>query len=367
MDENVRDLLAGVPAPPPTRSAADLAQVARRRIRRRNIERYALAGVMVAAVAVATPVAVANTRGTAPNGTPPAASPRAAAPITQCRLQKVALPPGLAEKGVQRVEPVGVDPSGRYVIARTWRDYSSPAAILWTDGRPEIVPVQGENVQPAAVNAGGLVMGIVYANGAWRSWVYRDGKVTQLPPPPGHPVDNMGLAVNAAGDVFGQADTPDVGTPDLVVWRAGNHYRPQILTPDEAAKVRAEFNNEGASAWLLTDEAGRVNTGKGTVAQLQTPPGVDWIQQTAVSGYWATGYGGLRAQREAQPGGTAARKLPYKVIRWDLRTGQGAVLGDHPVYDITGPARSPASPTRTSTPKATPSVPFSSTPPAANP
>src|SRR5438552_2560827 len=170
MDEDVRDLLAGVPVPPPTRSAADLARIARRRLRRRDVSRYALAGVMVAAVAVAVPVAVANTRGAAPDGGPPSASAPSrgvAAPSTACRLQAVALPPGLAGKGVQRVEPVGVDPSGRYVIARTGRDYNAPVAILWTDQRPQLIPVPGENVEPAAVNAAGLVMGHVYVNGAW--------------------------------------------------------------------------------------------------------------------------------------------------------------------------------------------------------
>ncbi|WP_433221944.1 hypothetical protein ACQP00_22120 [Dactylosporangium sp. CS-047395] len=131
---------------------------------------------------------------------PPSAPPSAAAHLV-CRAAQLPTPPGQPPKGVVS----GADPSGRYLVGRTYPDNDHPSPVIWVDGTPHPVAIPGDDPGLVDVNASGTAVGISLVHDAFTSWVYTGGVVTQLKGGPAQvaAIDEHGTMVGstAAGAV----------------------------------------------------------------------------------------------------------------------------------------------------------------------
>lgn len=220
------DRLAEVNVPPTTVRVEDLVRDGRRRAFRRRAT-TASGGVALVAVAVFAIPSILN--GVTTDRAQPAASASASAsPTAQpspsaraCAIAELAVP-----AGVDGVSASGVDPTGRYIIG-TGSKGQDFIPMLWTDGKPQVLPVRGTSGQPTAVNAAGVVVGIGFDGNKQFLFRYADGVVTKLRMPSGGPwLAYPEPDINAAGDIVVNIKPPENGGVSsagsrTVIWRAG--------------------------------------------------------------------------------------------------------------------------------------------------
>ncbi|MFI5563239.1 hypothetical protein ACIA2T_28485 [Amycolatopsis japonica] len=104
--------------------------------------------------------------------------------------------------------------------------------IRWHNGVAEdLGRAFGRQTEPTDINSTGTVVGMTYANSREAdAVVYRNGRFTALPIPPGHRTARA-LAVNDAGDVVGTA--LGLGdTFDLTIWPAASPGTVLTINPD---------------------------------------------------------------------------------------------------------------------------------------
>ncbi|GGR99476.1 hypothetical protein GCM10010169_50130 [Micromonospora fulviviridis] len=314
-EQELRNRLRAIEVPASRIEIDGLVRAGRRRaFRRRSV--VGAGGVALATALLLTAPSILTTTGARPDAAPagpapgatgapePAGADRTAtAPAAACQPSELPLPAGM-----KNVTAAGVDPTGRYVVGNdvVGQDFRP---VLWTDGKPQALPVPGRSVQVTAVNAAGVAVGLVEDGRQEYVFRYQKGAYTRLRTPPGNWHVYPTPGINAAGDVVINAEPSGNhgGEGSIVLlWRAGSTEAVKLPLPDGAnvfditddgTVVGAMYRKGVASAAYAWDQQGRGR--KLTAPAGQTAAGY------AAQGDWATG--GLWPSRSA--------------ALWDLRTG----------------------------------------------
>ncbi len=327
-EPDVRAFLAGADTPP---SRVDLTAVVadgQRRVRRRWA--VAAAGTTAAVLAglVGVPAAIATVRGAPSRGAAVGASPAMSAsrsavvppspsPLATnvCVARPLKLP-----SGIKQAKAMSVDPTGRYVGGQ--EDGKLTRGILWTDRKPTILPIHEDWVEVDAINEHGVATGIAEDNAGKVEYVFRyaDGKVTKLTNVAGYTHVFPYPAINAAGDIVVNAETPGSaeGAGSIaMIWKAGTTVAERIplkttdnvmAITDDGTLVGAHYTNSqaaGAAAWTQSGQETKLDQPAGTVAAAYDARG-EW----ATGGLWTKGEGG------------SATGTPL----WNIKTGAVTVL-----------------------------------------
>jgi hypothetical protein len=243
-----------------------------------------------------------------PPGPPPSPSPTRST-TGVCVAHPLALP-----SGVKRVRVSGVDPTGRYIVGQ--EDGKQFRGIMWTDGKPAILPISEYAVEVDAVNEHGVATGIATDKAGKVEYVFRyaAGKVTKLTNVPGYTHAFPTPVINATGDIVVNAEPPgsSEGADSIaMIWKAGSTVAERIplkatdnvmAITDDGTLVGAHYTNsmaDGAAAW----------TPSGQETVLQHPAGTT-AAAYAARGDWATG--GVWPGPGREPTGAPL---------WNIRTG----------------------------------------------
>jgi hypothetical protein len=325
-ERELRDRFEAVAAPPSRLEVEALVAAGRQRVARRRSWQAAGGAALAIAVLAAVPsilfhtgsnpVAARSALSSPAAPTPSATTATAATAATACTMSVLAAP-----KGLSRPSVTAVDPTGRYIVGHSVTGQNFHP-ILWTDGKPQALPMRGDSVELSAVNASGVVVGLVSEGTTEYAFRFENGKYTRLRTPSGrwhiYPVP----AINTAGDVVINAEpSGNSGGKDsfALLWKAGSTTAKKLPLPD------------GANAMAILDDgtlAGALyKNGEATAAYA-------WDQQghgrklTAPSGQTAAAYA---ARGEWATGGF----WPHQsVARWNLRTGEMKEYETPPNADV---------------------------------
>jgi uncharacterized membrane protein len=159
-------------------------------------------------------------------------------------------------------------------------------------------------------------------------WIFRDGRTTLLPLPPGYDELFEPAGINAAGDVVGNVNDSRHTQSALVVWPALTPDRPQVLKPPPGeAPVAAGIRDDGTVVAWLPGQRGVYQWKPGRAAsppvRLPLPPGAAGARADSVRGRWALGLA-VPLPGKAPPN----QGIP---VRWDLDAGTVEVIATPPV------------------------------------
>ncbi len=242
-----------------------------------------------------------------PGWTPPPATPP-----TECTLQP--LPAGDGAKGGL---VSGADPTGSYIVGRTYPRSGGYQAVLWYDGKVREVELPGDLEESLTdVNPDGLAVGWSYtgktdADTGPVPYAYRAGRVIKLPGVArGH-----AEAVNEAGAIVGD----DVQARAAVLWASVTAKPVRLPVPaGTSTSTASDIDVDGTTVGTLDDEQPYVWFPDGRHRRLALPEvgGKPVLAARAftVRNGWATGVGDLQD-------GTAA-------LRWNVRTGEVRAFGE---------------------------------------
>ncbi|MFU8872083.1 hypothetical protein [Micromonospora sp. SL4-19] len=316
-EQELRDRLEAVHVPPSRIEMDVVVRAGRRRaLRRRSIQ--ATGGVALAtAVLLAVPAILARAgaqptvqAGASPTTGPVEEATASADPAEPCRMTELPVPPGMKD-----VTADAVDPTGRYIVGNNTVGQNF-RPVMWTDGRPQALPVKGQSVQVTAVNASGTAVGIA-TDDPKHEYVFRyaNGAYTRLNTPPGnwHPYPTP--AINAAGDVVINVEPRgNVGGEGSIVllWKAHSPTAVRLRLPaganafditDDGKIVGAMYKDGVATDAYVWDQ-------QGNGQKLEVPAGQTGAAYAA-QGDWVTG--GLWPSEAT--------------ALWNLRTGEVTALG----------------------------------------
>jgi hypothetical protein len=333
LEDNLRQRLEAMQTPPSRVDVELLVGAGRRRAFRRRSAEAAGGVALVAAVLLAVPW-VLNAANAEPNaspavggssgaqaGSPPATPPSPTVVPTPGGASALAVPTtragrcAMAElstpKDMRRVMPAAVDPTGRYIVGNVTvgQNYQ---AVLWTDGVPQPLPQAGKSVRAAAVNAGGVVAGLVTDGVEPEVFRYQDGRLTRLRTPAGSWHVYPEPAINAAGDIVVNAEPKGNSGGEgsiVLLWEAGATDATRLPLPAGANVF--DLDDDGTLVGALYSKGHAVDAyawdRRGEGRKLARPAGSDGAAAYAVSGDWATG-----GVWENSVGTTAV---------WNIRTG----------------------------------------------
>lgn len=335
--------LRSLNAEPPTPSTVDIERAVaegRRRRARRGVG-YAGAATLTAVLVVGASVAAGGlftdarpdagpTGGTGATGSsgvtdpPPAYTipgapgwtpPPATAP-TSCTLDRLAVP-----DNVPMALTSGADPTGRWIVGRSYPKAGGYQAVIWHDGTPTKVPLPGDREESLEdVNASGTAVGWSFegtdADSGPVPYVYRDGVVSRLP----GVERGSAFAINDAGAIAGDSG----GVP--VVWPSASQEPIRLPLPGGASTGRATaIDEDGTVVGNINDDRPYVWFADGTHRELPlptlggAPPATSRV--FTVRNGWATGL--------AAPGGGIPGAMGKPTaVRWNVRTGEVRVFDE---------------------------------------
>jgi len=289
-EEQLRDRLEAVDVPHSSLQMDALVRAGRRRAFRRRSAQTAGGAALVTGVLLAVPLILTK------SGPPPAVhtgtgsttpAPAATGSVGRCRMTELPVPAGMTDASA-----LAVDPTGRYIVGNdvVKQDFRP---ILWTDGQPKALPVIGKSVQATAVNAGGVVVGVVEDPKQEYVFRYENGASTRLHTPPGswhvypHP------AINAAGDIIINAEpSGNIEGKDSIIllWKAGSTTAVRLPVPTEANAF--DITDDGTIVGAMYTD-GHAKTPyawdqQGNGRKLELPAGQTGSVYAA-EGNWATG------------------------------------------------------------------------------
>jgi uncharacterized membrane protein len=319
------DLLRSLDDEPRTPSTVDIRRAIaagrRRRVRRRvgyagaaAVTALAVAGASVAGglVSHAPPLAAATgTRTTAP----------APAPPTSCTLNRLPVPDNAPMALVS-----GADPTGRYIVGRSYPKAGGYQAVIWHDGKAQKVMLPGdleESLQD--VNSTGTAVGWSYTGGSEADtgpipYVYQDGKVSKLPGV------RRGAAhgINDAGAIVGDDDTGHT----VLVWPSATAAPNRLPLPAGTSQATAtDIDEDGTTVGTINNERPYVWFPDGTHRELPMP-GIDGKPAMTATVFsirngWATGVATNGLGRKGSP----TKDARTEAVRWNVRTGEVRVFG----------------------------------------
>ncbi|MFG1674428.1 hypothetical protein [Micromonospora sp. NPDC049282] len=355
-----RDLLNSLDEGPRSPSRVNIERAiadGRRRRARRGIAYTGAAAVTALAVAVASVAAGAHwptqpaATGTASTavanatqppyvipGTPGWSVP-AATPPTRCTLDRLPVPDNAPAAVVS-----GAEPTGRYLVGRSYPKTGGYQAVIWHDGRADKVMLPGdleESLQD--VNSAGTAVGWSFTGSGEADtgpvpYVYHDGKVSRLP----GVRRGSAYAINNAGAIVGD-DSGDAA----LVWPSATTEPIRLPLPAGASRATArDIDEDGTVVGTMTvggrstpSAAGIAPTvpyvwlPDGTHRQLPMPT-IDGVQAatasvTSVRNGWAIGVAGrdTKTLGSGSPGG-ADRAAATRAVRWHIQTGEVRVFDE---------------------------------------
>jgi hypothetical protein len=291
-------------------TADDIVRMGRRAARRRAVRAWsAAAGTVTALVLIGVPIMLnaAPHRSDPSVGASTTVGPERPATVTNCTLERLALPSGDAASLV-----MATDPTGRYIVGRTAHANSTSRfdLLIWDHGALHRADLPGERPIPTDVNTGGVAVGTTESGpGNMQSWVYRDGTATLLP----GTRRTEARAISDDGVVVGA----DAQRP--VLWRSTSDAPSALRLPEGAWEGLATDITADGKTILGTLHRPQSNNNRAFVwsadaAPRELPlPVVDGTTAigayaTAISGDWVTGMAEM-----------PDTSVP---VRWNLRTGE---------------------------------------------
>lgn len=299
--------------------------------RRRRVRRLAVPSGAAAAVgAVVAAVALAGGGPTqlAGGGPNPPAAPTAALPDapptspaadpfpTRCVAERLPTPKGHGSKSVV----TGGDPSGRYLVGRSYPGGKQDRVVIWRDGRvAQVVAMEGSDQDLHDINSAGTAVGSSYVGPFQKetrvAWAVVGGKAVRLP----GGGDSVALAINDAGVIVGA-----VGERPAV-WRSYD-ARPEFLpVPDKGLGVGVGGIDEDGT--IVATFSGAVRGDHRLTAQVFRPDGSvrTLAPVPTVEGRPATGASAGPIRDGLVYGSSVAHEsdeITYEVgTVWDARTG----------------------------------------------
>lgn len=312
------ELLRSLDDEPRTPSTVDVqrAVAAGRRRRTRRAAGYAgAAALTVLAVAGASIVAAGPFRDRAPESAPPGpAAPAAPTPPASCTLERLPAPDGAPMALV-----TGADPTGRYIVGRTYPRQGEYQAVIWHDGAGRTVPLPGDLEESLTdVNSTGTAVGWSYAGGEGDArpvpYVYRDGEVSRLP----GVESGSAYAVNDDGAIVGADDDGHA-----LLWSSATARPTRLPVPAGAAEARAsDIDDDGTVVGAIGHDRPYVWFPDGTHRQLALPtldgkPAAT-AHASSIRNGWATGVATNGVGRK----GDGAKGVKVAAVRWNVRTGE---------------------------------------------
>ncbi len=311
-------------AEPPTPSRVDVERAIAdgRRRRTRRGAGYAGAATLTVVAVVGASVAAGGFFTDArpsPEETAALGASEAPAPPAGCAIDRLPVP-----DDAPMALASGADPTGRYIVGRSYPKSGGYQAVIWQDGKATKVMMPGdleESLQD--VNSTGTAVGWSYQDTGPVPYVYRDGKVSQLP----GVHRGSALAVNDAGAIVG--DDAD-GT--ALLWRSATAEPTRLPLPAGASKAGAsDIDEDGTVVGNIDMAKPYVWLADGTHRELPLPK-LDEGQATTgrvftVRNGWATGWAGVGGDKRS---GAGAKPTS---VRWNLRTGEVRVfdqINNHP-------------------------------------
>jgi hypothetical protein len=340
-EQDIRGLMQAAEIPPPSVDIAGVVDRGRRTVARRRTTGIAgaagLALVLVTATVAVLEARSAAGRGpgtgplagtrtvtiptaTAPAGqpstTPPTVDPSGSRPAQSAPPPLICAPTALqVPGGYADVTADVIDPSGHYVGGHaTVGENFVP--ILWTDGVPELLPIDAESVEISAVNAQGIAVGTIESNNYQDQQIFRyhAGVVTVLTSPVPetwnlYPVPH----VNAAGTIVVNAEPPGEtgGTGSIVIeWAPGATTGRTLSIPevDDVLAIGDDVLAGGSYPGGIGQDPLVWDLDGGNVRTLSAPQGTAALVY-GVAGHFAVG--GVWG-----PNGDPLAAL------WDLNTGE---------------------------------------------
>ncbi|GAB2566676.1 hypothetical protein [Kribbella endophytica] len=253
--------------------------------------------------------------------TPAHAAEADAATQQACAMARLPIPTGYHSTKV-----TGMSDDGSVIAYRAVSrgpDGPKPKQLLYSGGKVTEVPMLRDYGTLRDVNAAGVGVGGTFISPKYVPYVWRDGKMSELPTPEG----GEAFAINAKGDIVGSRDRGDTTVP--VVWRAGGNGPVDLALPTGMARgIATQISKDGTIVGEVMAE--RDNSGKpkpymwrpdGTRAYLAMPKGVvradASVGVTDIKGNWASGW-------------LSAPSVGYGGVRWNIANGTANVvpLGD---------------------------------------
>lgn len=267
----------------------------------RSTRRRMLAATATGLLAASLGVAVSGTATAAPGGTA----------FRACKISTLPYP-----ADTYRADANAVDPTGRYVAGTALRrgEIDNQYLLLFWDGQRVTEVEVPAMTDPVDINADGVVIGNGWApgTGIGQPWIYRDGKLEQLPVLPSTGI--FVSAINAAGDIVGYGSDIVDGEYVGLRWPAARPGTVEVLDAPVDAQPSGITDNGTivGSAGPFGDWNGWVRRPNGRIDAL-TVPGAGSTTVTAAAGRWAIGQAWLD-----DTGSTR--------VRWDLRNGSYTLL-----------------------------------------
>ncbi|GIE95614.1 hypothetical protein [Paractinoplanes rishiriensis] len=338
------DLFRALDDEPPTPSTVSVQRAiatGRRHRARRNagyagaaaLTAVAVAGVSVAGNLVAGPPGQPAATGPTPSKTVPSkAGPSEApakpaytipgtpgwnappaSPPSRCTIEKLPVP-----RNVRMALISGADPTGRYLVGRSYPPGGGYQAVIWADGKGREVPLPGDSEELLTdANSAGVAVGWSYTEKGQLPYVYRDGKVSKLP----GVKEGQAIAINEAGAIVGDSGGPGGGR--VLVWPSPTAKPIKLPLPAGAQSASAgDIDEDGTVVGMLDYETPYVWFADGTHRELPVPDIDGKPAETAsvigVRNGWAIGTAtnGMGRKGEGAEGGKMVS------VRWNIRTGE---------------------------------------------
>ncbi|MBB2942733.1 hypothetical protein FB565_002446 [Actinoplanes lutulentus] len=314
-EQRLRDGLELIAVPPGRVQVETILPIARKKVFRRTAARATVGAALAVGVLVAVPsILLRPTAAKDPAPVMPADRVATSPVPVACRVAELPVP-----DGVEGVSASAVDPTGRYIVGNgtEGQDFRP---VLWTDGRPQALPVNADSVQATAVNSAGVVVGLATRNNRDSVFRFENGQYTELDLPKGdwHPYPEP--AINAAGDVVINAEPQGniEGKGAIALLWPGGTTTPITLPLPKGGHVQEILDDGRVAGGIYVDGSGTepwVWNQDGTGQKLAVPKGHKAVAY-AISGDWVTG--GIWE--------------PGSVALWNLRTGKlTQVKGDQNV------------------------------------
>lgn len=242
---------------------------------------------------------------------------------TACTVRQLEMPAGQPPMSVV----TGADPTGRYVVGRSYpTSESTPRILIWEKGEVTAVAMEGNDQALRDINSTGVAVGysFVGADNEEAAWVYRDGAMSRLA---GRHAEALGI--NENGVIVGSVN----GKPAL--WRTPTSQPTMLATPGPGWVGQATgIDDDGTVVGRLasgevTPEAAYVWRPDGALEKLPEPtvegkPATTYAANEIRDG-WVSGWARRDEGTVSELSG-ASRKPGDGVMyigapRWNLRTG----------------------------------------------
>ncbi len=269
----------------------------------------------VAASGVASPSTEASPTAS-PTQAPPASPsrdlrPAVPVPPTACHIERLPLPKGQTMSLV-----TGADPTGRYIVGRS---YPSGAGeypiIIWHDGQFTVVNVPGTDQSFSDITSSGDAVGVSFAAGGSTAWAYLGGKLTKLAG-----ANAEARAISASGTIVGSVDDR------AVRWRPGSREPERLATPPGSWQGKAYgIDDDGTIVGTLRSAGGAEG------AYVWSPDGsVHPLPQVVVAGKHSQGSRGFDLHGGWATGLAllASNDSDDVAVRWNVATGETHVYAD---------------------------------------